>query len=123
MSTLSDKSLDLTFLLNAGFLNEVGFGLYTLHLRFAALHIVVNSPCEVIAPDRKVTVWQPERDMGDLRIFKPFLVSKIQSYRITPRPDLLLLFSNGWELALIDRQDGYESFVLWTNDGRCLPVI
>lgn len=123
MSILLDKNVDLSFVLESGSLNEVGFGLYTLHLYFGALRIVVNSTCEVRAPDGCTRVWQPERDVGDLTIFVPLLGSKIESYRVTPRPELVLLFSTGWELNLIDHQEGYESFVLWAKDGTCLPVI
>ena len=122
-STLFDKATDLSFVLESGPLNEVGFGLYTLHLRFAALHIVVNSPCEVTAAGGAIETWEPQHELGDLRMFVPLLASEIKSYRVTRRPELLLELSNGCQLALIDHQKGYESFVLWAKDGSCLPVI
>jgi len=122
-STLLDKSVDLSFVVDTGSLNEVGFGLYTLHLRFPALHIVVNTPCEVVSPDGRIEIWTPQHELGNLRMFASLVASEIKSYRVTPRPELLLSFSNGWQLGLIDHQNGYESFVLWAKDGRCLPVI
>jgi hypothetical protein len=119
---LFDKATDLSFVLEAGPLREVGFGAYTLHLHFAALHIVVNSPCEVTAPGGAVETWKPEHELGNLKMFAALMGSEIKSHRVTRRPELLLEFTNGWQLALIDHQEGYESFVLWLKDGSYLAI-
>ena len=49
-------------------------------------------------------------------------MSELESYRVTQRPELILTFCNGCELSLVDHQTGYQSFVIYTDDGSCLAV-
>ena len=55
-------------------------------------------------------------------MFAALLESEIESYRLTQRPELILRFSNGCELSLIDHQVGYESFVIYRDSGSFLAV-
>jgi hypothetical protein len=122
MSPLLDQKLDLSFLLETGWLLSVCFGKYTVILKFPRLTISISSTCEVTSIDKTVRVCDPERQPGDLTMFTVLLESEISCYRVTQRPELILSFSNGCELSLIDHQDGYESFVITTDQGTFLAV-
>jgi hypothetical protein len=122
MSPLLDEKLDLSFLLGTGSLAEVCFGRYTVILRFDKISIAIQGACEVTTAEGRLHVCDPELNPGELTMFTTLFESEIKSYRITPRPELILIFSNGCQLSLIDHQDGYESFVIYLEDGSVLAV-
>ena len=122
MSPLLDEKLDLSFLLGTGCLADVCLGRYAVVLRFDKMNIVVKEVCEVRTSEGLLTICDPEGNSGDLIAFKDLLESEIKSYRITPRPELILTFSNDCELSLIDHLAGYESFVIHFDDGSFLAV-
>jgi hypothetical protein len=85
------------------------------------LKINIGSSCHVRTPDGDTTTWEPERNVGDMRMFSPMLKAAIKSYRITPNHELILTFTNGYELILIEH-GGFESFLIIFPDGGQLPI-
>jgi len=122
MSPLLDKNLDLSFLLDAGWLVAVCFGKYTVNLKFHKMDIAISSKCEIRDTAGTVEFCDPVQNPGALTMFAALLESEIESYRLTQRPELILRFSNGCELSLIDHQVGYESFVIYRDSGSFLAV-
>jgi len=112
-------------LLEAGQLQMVGFGLYSVGLYFqSGLRIVVHHRCKVKNEDGSVLTWNAETDIvsGDTKVLTQFLGSDLQSYRIMGNHELILKFTNDLELILIADQDIVESFVIRFPDRSVLVV-
>lgn len=121
MNILNDS--DLSFLIGAPELQQIAFSLHSVILHFGGgrTRIDIRSSCEVRTTDGKVLSWEPGR-INDMTMFALLLDSEIRSYRILPGDKLIVVFSNGYELVLWDHQDGYESFLLWAEDGDFIAV-
>jgi hypothetical protein len=116
-----DKSV-LNDLLGTGELHMVGFGSYDVGLFFqTGLNINIGTSCKVRSPDGVTTTWEPERNLGDLRMFAPIVKEAIKSYRVTSANELILTFTNAYELILIEH-GGHESFLIAFPDGSQLPI-
>jgi hypothetical protein len=117
------KDTVLAKLLGNGLLSIVGFGVYSIGFYFAnGLKINVGESCQIRTPAQESVTWEPERNLGDLRMFAPLLEQEIKAYRVTARHELILTFTNGYELVLIEHVGGFESFDISFPDGGFLPI-
>jgi hypothetical protein len=104
-------NLDLSYICGTGDMIQIAFSLYQVILRFEELTMTIDieSACEVRAPNGSVWTWAPG-NVCDMTGLATLLGSRIQSYQIASESELVLRFTNGYELVLRKDPDKLESF-------------
>ena len=105
------ENLDLSYILGTGDLIQIAFSLYQVILRFeeVTMMIDIEAACEVRAPGGSIWIWEPGK-ISDMSGFAKLLESRIQSYKIVSKSELLIAFTTGYELVLHEDPNKLESF-------------